>query len=149
MKLIQKGFTLIELLIVIAVIGVLAAVVLVAIDPVDRINAANDAKAQSDMSMLGSALATYAVDNATATDIYPTTLAGLTAAATGQQLRSIPTAPATCGSATYNYVRAGAGTSETVTMSCVLKSKKYTATPKLLYESGKLCTVIASATTCP
>lgn len=55
-----KGFTLIELLVVIAVLGVLAAGVWVALDPLDKINAANDAKVQSDMGILGQAQETYA-----------------------------------------------------------------------------------------
>ena len=58
-----KGFTLIELLIVIAIIAILAAVVFVSLKPATRFESARDARRQTDIETIASALVTYQADN--------------------------------------------------------------------------------------
>lgn len=57
----QKGFTLIELLVVIAIIGILSSVVLASLNTAK--NKANDAKRETDMHAIQTALEMYAVDH--------------------------------------------------------------------------------------
>lgn len=59
----RKGFTLIELLIVIAIIVVLAAAVFVALNPAKRFADARNARRQTDVASILSALKTDEVDN--------------------------------------------------------------------------------------
>jgi len=73
----NKGFTLIELLIVIAIIAVLAAVIFVALNPAQRFMDARNARRQTDVENVASALKTYQVDN---DGSYPSAVSGLTAA---------------------------------------------------------------------
>lgn len=73
----RKGFTLIELLIVIAVIVVLAAAVFVALNPAKRFADARNARRQTDVSNILSALKTDEVDNG---GTYLASVAALTAA---------------------------------------------------------------------
>jgi type IV pilus assembly protein PilA len=59
----KKGFTLIEILIVIAIIAILAIVVFVALNPAKRIQDANNARRQTDVSTMLTAVHSYVVDN--------------------------------------------------------------------------------------
>lgn len=59
----RKGFTLIELLLVIGIIAVLAVVVFVALDPVTRFADARDARRESDVQTILSAIHQYVIDN--------------------------------------------------------------------------------------
>ncbi len=143
-----KGFTLIELLIVIAVLGVLATATLAAIDPLDKINAGNDSKIQSDISQIVGAAQAFSVSNNGA---YPKSL---TVADFGSELRSIPTAPN--GYTAYVYTAApgtctqAAGDCANFSLSGQLKSKKFTSTPKWIYNTttGRACAVAATASEC-
>jgi prepilin-type N-terminal cleavage/methylation domain-containing protein len=145
----RKGFTLIELLIVIAIMGVLSASVLVAVDPADKINAANDARAINDISAMGRAAEAYAVLQSAS---YPLTMGELQ---TLGELKRIPAPPTT--SYTYTYTptpstcTTAGKTCLNIAISSNLTSKKYTSTPKWLYDSttGKSCAVAAATTTCP
>lgn len=68
----KKGFTLIELLVVITIIAVLAVVVFVALDPAKRVSDSRDARRQTDVDSILTAVHTYVVDNG---GNYPTGLA--------------------------------------------------------------------------
>jgi prepilin-type N-terminal cleavage/methylation domain-containing protein len=59
----KKGFTLIELLLVIGIIAVLAVVVFVSLDPAKRFADARDARRQSDVETILSAIHQYIIDN--------------------------------------------------------------------------------------
>jgi len=59
----QPGFTLIELLLVIAVISALAVTVFVALNPAQRLKDSRDARRQTDVETILSAVHTYIVDN--------------------------------------------------------------------------------------
>ncbi|MDD5083957.1 MAG: type II secretion system protein [Candidatus Moranbacteria bacterium] len=59
----EKGFTLIELLLVIGIISVLAVVVFVALDPAKRFADARDARRNSDVQNILSAIHQYIIDN--------------------------------------------------------------------------------------
>ncbi len=74
---VRKGFTLIELLIVIAVIVVLAAAVFVALNPAKRFSDARNARRQTDVQNVLSAIKTDQVDNGGS---YVASVAALTAA---------------------------------------------------------------------
>ncbi|OGD05250.1 hypothetical protein A2379_04575 [Candidatus Amesbacteria bacterium RIFOXYB1_FULL_47_13] len=60
----KKGFTLIELLVTIGVLAVVAAGVIAAIDPLDKMKQGRDAKVQSDISSVATALNTFAAGQA-------------------------------------------------------------------------------------
>lgn len=72
----KKGFTLIELLIVIAVIAVLAAAVFVALNPAKRFADARNARRQTDVQNVLTAVKTDEVDNG---GTYIAAVSGLTA----------------------------------------------------------------------
>ncbi|MEK7067872.1 MAG: type II secretion system protein [Patescibacteria group bacterium] len=59
----KKGFTLIELLLVIGIIAVLAVVVFVALNPAQRFKDARDARRNTDVETILSAIHTSLVDN--------------------------------------------------------------------------------------
>ena len=59
----EKGFTLIELLLVIGIIAVLAVVVFVSLDPAKRFADARDARRESDVQTILSAIHQYVIDN--------------------------------------------------------------------------------------
>jgi prepilin-type N-terminal cleavage/methylation domain-containing protein len=59
----KKGFTLIELLLVIGIISVLAVVVFVSLDPAKRFADARDARRQSDVETISSAIQQFVIDN--------------------------------------------------------------------------------------
>ncbi len=135
----QKGFTLVELLIVIAVLGVLAVGLILAINPGDKIKAANDSNVLTDISTLAKASSSYAISH---NGNYPTTLAALT---TSGELKALPTAPS--GYTAYALTVSGAN----IYLTGELKSKKYSAAPRALYNTsnGKLCQTTATTTVCP
>jgi prepilin-type N-terminal cleavage/methylation domain-containing protein len=87
----QHGFTLIELLLVIAVIAALAVTVFVALNPAKRLKDSRDARRQTDVETLLSAIHTYIIDYKGA---LPT---GLTA---GMVEKQIGTATSGCTSST-------------------------------------------------
>ena len=60
----DRGFTLIELLVTIGVLAVVAAGVIAAIDPLDKMKQGRDAKVQSDISSVATALNTFAAGQA-------------------------------------------------------------------------------------
>ena len=102
----QTGFTIVELLIVIVVIGILAAITIVAYNGIQA--RANDARRDSDIKQLKTALAIYKSD----TGLYPDAcgsgtgcnVSNLASALVPGYLGKIPQDP---NSATpYNYVRA-------------------------------------------
>ena len=76
----QPGFTLIELLLVIAVISALAVTVFVALNPAQRLKDGRDARRQTDVETILSAIHTSIVDNK------GTLPAGLTAGMVEKQL---------------------------------------------------------------
>ena len=59
----QKGFTLIELLVVIAIIAILAVIVFVALNPVKRFRDSRNARRQSDVGEMLTAVHACIVDN--------------------------------------------------------------------------------------
>lgn len=59
----NQGFTLIEILLVIGIIAVLATVVIVALDPATRFRDARDARRQSDIESISTAIQQYLIDN--------------------------------------------------------------------------------------
>ena len=61
---VKKGFTLIELLVTIGILAVVAAGVVALINPGDKLRQASDAKVQSDISQLVTALQSYAAQQA-------------------------------------------------------------------------------------
>lgn len=138
----KKGFTLIELLVVIGVLAVIAAGVVALIDPVDKNRAAMDAKVQSDIGQIATAMQSYAARDAAG--LYPPALTNLAPS----ELVRLPSAPS--GYATYNC--SGCGTA-TVVVCGELKSKKYAsavpaARPVWRWESstGKICDTTGTVT---
>lgn len=97
----QRGFTLIELLVVIAIIGILAGIVLVSLGGARK--SARDAKRQSDISNVGTAMELYYNDNA----VY---LVGATATTPptviGTYMVSVPKDPGS-GNPVYGWVDNG------------------------------------------
>lgn len=76
----KKGFTLIELLLVIAILAVLAVAVFVALNPAQRFKDTRDARRNTDVETILTAIHSYIVDNKGA---LPT---GLTAGMVNKQL---------------------------------------------------------------
>lgn len=139
---IKKAFTLIELLVVIGVLAVIMAGVVALINPQDKIRQANDAKIQSDIGQIATALQSAAAQSPTG--IYPLTLAAL---ATTGELVTVPNMPS--GGA-YGYT--GGGTTAVV-VSAALTSLKYisnvnTDTWVWCSSTGR-AGAVANATTCP
>ncbi len=60
---VKRAFTLIELLVTIAVLAIVASGVVAIIDPQDKVRQANDAKIQSDIGQLATALQAYATSH--------------------------------------------------------------------------------------
>lgn len=153
-KKLLSAFTLVELLIVIAVMGVLAGAVLVSINPADKLAQASDAKVQSDLSQVVSAVSTYVAEKG----YYPAATGDFAGA--GLQMESYPVAPTSPAGYAYTYnasTTAGAACT-TAAKDCTrvwitspLKSAKYTATPFQRGEAhtGKVCQVATAATACP
>ena len=164
------GFTLIELLVVIAILGVLVVGLMVAIDPADKINAAGDSRTRSDFGAIARATEAYVTSNG----YYPAALSDLTTTTT-QELKVVPIPTGNvCGATTATNIYDGGtncdmvasialtpptafGACTTALKNCLsvimtapLKSKKYSATPFLRYESstGKTCQVLTAATVC-
>ncbi|MCK4744558.1 type II secretion system protein [Candidatus Parcubacteria bacterium] len=73
-KLNQKGFTLIELLVVIAIIGILSTMAVVALTSANT--KARDAKRQSDLKVMQTAIEMYATDNGNPPPLSTWTLLG-------------------------------------------------------------------------
>lgn len=113
------------------------SMVVVGIDPIDKINAANDAKVQSDIAKIATAMETYAVvkDGVYAAD--QNTLV------TNGDLKATISAPTG-----YGYAIVGGATGKVYS---VLKSKKYTSTPNWVWcsASGKAGATVNPAGTCP
>lgn len=133
----KKGFTLIELLVVIGVLAVIAAGVVALIDPVDKNRAAMDAKVQSDIGQIATAMQSYAARDAAGQ--YPTALGTLSPS----ELVRVPVPPAGYGATQYTI----GGTNPNMYLCGPLRSKKYTATPNWMWEAatGKTCAVAACA----
>lgn len=143
---IKRGFTLIELLVVIGIMAVLMAGVVALIDPVDKNNQAQDAKAQSNIAQIATALESYA---ATHNGTYAAAEADLVTAGelktatnwtTGWALTYVRT-PAACTTAGANCT--------SVIVCGTLKSKKYisgaTSYPLWKYDTatGRSCPATA------
>ena len=116
----KKGFTLIELLVTIGVLAVVAAGGIAAIDPLDKMKQGRDAKVQSDISSVATALNTYAASNGT----FPVAAnwAALGTAMT-TELSAMPVANTGAG---YTYGGVTSATDAVVYGN--LLSKKYTGT---------------------
>lgn len=99
----NQGFTLIELLLVIAVISALAVTVFVALNPAQRLKDSRDARRQTDVETILSAIHTYIVDNKGALP------AGLTAGMVEKQL----------GTAVTGCISAAGGCTVAATADCV------------------------------
>ena len=94
----NKSFTLIELLVVIAVIGLLASIVLVALGPARK--KAKDARRQSDLRQIGTAMEMYYSDSGT----YIDSAAGAnTVTAIGTYMSIVPKDPLDTGSQRYTW----------------------------------------------
>lgn len=89
----KKGFTLIELLLVIGIISVLAVVVFVSLDPAKRFADARNARRQSDVETILSAIHQYVIDNK---GIFPSGI-GLTERQLGLAGSACSTASGGCG----------------------------------------------------
>ncbi len=92
----KKGFTLIELLVVIAVIGMLSSIVLVSLGPVRK--KARDARRQSDIRQISTAMEMCLDDSACGNGSYILIAAGvgasrITTTAIGTYLTAIPQDP--------------------------------------------------------
>lgn len=143
-----RGFTLIELLIVIAILGILGVAVLVGINPVDKIRAANDAKVINDIGTIASSIESY---TATHDGIYPASIKDLVDSG---ELKTEPIPPSGYSPSTttnkYNFIRIDVACTDNCTGAIVwmnLKSQKYIATPKHVWDSrtGKTCDLVANA----
>ncbi len=99
----QPGFTLIELLLVIAVISAIAVTVFVALNPAQRLADSRDARRQTDVETILSAIHTYIVDNKGSLP------SGLTAGMSEKQL----------GTATSGCTNAAGGCAVAATGDCV------------------------------
>lgn len=145
-KKLQKGFTLVELLVVIAILGVLVIGLIAAINPVEKIKQANDAKAISGLGVIARAAESYATARS---GYYPSALSDLTGA---NELKALPTGSYTLtaspGSCTPG---GGASPCTSITVTIPLTAAQYSTTPFARYESltGKQCTVLTAATSCP
>lgn len=139
-KMLTKGFTLIELLVVIAILGIIMAAVVAGIDPIDKIRAANDAKVQADIGVLGTAFEANATLNS------GTYAASQAALVTAGDLKVALVAPTGYTAYTVGSV-GGSGTRSVYTD---LKSKKYDATPYWMWcsSTGRAGAVV-DTTTCP
>ena len=94
----RKGFTLIELLVVIAVIGMLASMVLVSLGPARK--KARDARRQSDLRQIGTAMEMYYSDS----DNYIDSAAGAnTVTAIGTYMPLVPKDPLDSGNQRYTW----------------------------------------------
>ncbi len=99
----KPGFTLIELLLVIAVISALAVTVFVALNPAQRLKDGRDARRQTDVETILSAIHTSIVDNK------GTLPSGLTAGMSEKQL----------GTATTGCITSAGGCTVALTADCV------------------------------
>ena len=119
----DRGFTLIELLVTIGVLAVVAAGVIAAIDPLDKMKQGRDAKVQSDISSVATALNTFAA-GAGAFPVAATW--ALLGAALATELSAMPVDPDQAGT---TYVYGAATTATDAVVYGTLNSKKYQATP--------------------
>ncbi len=147
------GFTLIELLVVMTILGVLFGITIIAINPVNNIASAHDAVVLTDIVAVSKSATVYAVDKG----YYPGgsyAVAGSELSTNGD-LTALPTPPGLEYS--YTYVASPLGCS-TLTRDCSafvlyadLKSLKYAAHPRFMYDStkGRTCLTDISSTHCP
>ena len=127
----SSGFTLIELLIVIAILGILAGGLLLAIDPAEKLRQGNDTRAINDVAQTATKIEQWTIQTGAGgiPGVYPAN-AGAAWAAVSQ-----PTPPNATYAYSYTYSGAAANTFTIGVQS--LQSKKYSATPRFIYDSAK------------
>lgn len=121
----SKGFTLIELLVVIAIIGILASIVLVSLGGAR--SKARDAKRQSDIRQIGTAMEMdYSDNNAYLSSATMPTAIGTT----GNYLSLVPTEPGGGPCTVYQWFSNTTDTQQYCTWACLENGKFFAASKR-------------------